>query len=179
MNPRCKIQILLGRLGLLGVASASGVAMFGGQASLAAGFSDGTVTIKASLSSASFSLTDMVPGDVRYGEYRITNAGSREVLYGLSTSTTNPDGKSLAGQLHAEVRKVRATCDASTFAASSDTIASVSKLNILATAGVRALGVGASEIACFKVSMPSNLGNRFQGATTAMTVTFDAIQAAP
>jgi hypothetical protein len=47
-----------------------------------------------------------------------------------------------------------------------------------ANAGDRNLAAGASEVLCFRVSLPLSTGNTFQGVSSAVTFTFDAEQTA-
>lgn len=177
LSRRTTLQMVLRLTALLGLAWAGTHTLVGHQASLAAGFTKGTVDINASRPSAAFSASDLTPGDVWYEELTVSNPGSLDLRYTLTTRATNPDGKNLAGQLDAEARKVSGTCDASSFAESSDTIVASSKLDVLARARGRMLAAGTSETACFRVSMPAGLGNSYQDATTSATFKIDAIQA--
>lgn len=178
MNRIRKIQTFLGLGALLSVAWVSAFAMFSDDATSDASFTSGTVSISASPSTALFTVSDMAPGDVEYAALTISNDGSLELRYDLSTSATDADLKGLAGQIDAEVRKVSSTCDATSFDASVDTIAAAAKLDVLATASARTLASSASEVACYKVSLPSASGNVYQDATTTATFTFDAVQTA-
>jgi hypothetical protein len=140
-------------------------------------FDTGTVQLTASPSSAMFNATGMKPGDVVYAPLTLANAGSLALNYTMATAATNTDSKNLAAALQAEVRKVASTtCNATTFGASSTTMASnVTGIASLAMSS-RALAVGANEIACFQVTLPSSAANSVQGASTDVTFTFTGAQ---
>lgn len=123
-------------------------------------------------------MSDMKPGDVKYAPLTIKNLGSLNFTYSMSTSATNTDTKGLRDQLTLEIREVAATtdCDATGFDASVTTLTTSGALSSAAIAS-RSLSASTSEIACFKVVLPSTADNTFQGATTTATFTFSATQA--
>lgn len=162
---------------LLGLALANTFATFALDANSNISFTSGTVDVHAAPTSAMFSLRDVAPGDSRYGALTISNAGTLGFGYKLSATTTNADGKNLASQLHAEARSVSGPCDAASFAESRDTIASPGTLDELASASSRRIAPGRSEVACFKVSLSLDAGNRYQNATTTATFSIEATPA--
>lgn len=177
MSRSTRRQMVLRLAAVLGVAWLGAHTLVGHQATPAASFIKGNVDVNASLSSTDFNTSNLMPGDVRYEELTISNDGSLDLRYTLTTHATNPDGKNLAGQLDAEARKVSRTCDAASFAAATDTIAPASKLDVVASTRERMLGAGTTETVCFRVSMPTSLGNSYQDATTTTTFKIDAFQA--
>lgn len=124
-------------------------------------------------------MTNMKPGDVRYAPLTIANSGSLGFTYTMATSATNADTKALRDQLTLGVKKVTdaATCDSVGvgYAASLDTMTASGALSAGAVAS-RSLAAGASEVACFRVELPSTANDSFQGATTTATFTFSATQ---
>lgn len=124
-------------------------------------------------------MSNMKPGDVKYAPLTIANSGTLGFTYSMSTSATNADSKGLRDQLTLGVKKVvnAAACDSAGvgYAASLETMTSSGALSAGAIAS-RSLASGASEVACFRVELPSGAGDTFQGATTTATFTFSATQ---
>jgi predicted ribosomally synthesized peptide with SipW-like signal peptide len=148
-------------------------------------FTAGTVNLLVSSEAdddyafTSLSLSNMKPGDVVYAPLTIANSGTLGFNYTMATSATNADSLSLRTQLTLGAKKVAnaAACDTAGvgYAASSDVLTAEGALNSAAIAS-RALASSASEVACFKVLLPSTSGDTFQGATTTATFTFSATQ---
>jgi spore coat-associated protein N len=153
------------------------MALFTDTATSAGSFTSGTVDITVAPTTALFNVGNMAPGDVVYAPLTVSNAGSLELRYDMSTTTTNVDGKGLGGQLTAEVRKVTAACTSVTFLASLNTVASSAALSSLASTDY-VMAPGASEVHCYKVTLPLLSGNAFQNASTTATFTFNAEQTA-
>jgi predicted ribosomally synthesized peptide with SipW-like signal peptide len=136
-------------------------------------FSTGTIDISATPSTALFTVSDMLPGDIA-GPYALTvsNDGSVSLDYTMSTSATNVDTKNLRDQLTLVIRAedVDGACDdfdgTSLYngALSSGAVAS------------RTLASSADEVLCFRVELPSATDNTYQGASTTATFTFAASQ---
>lgn len=124
-------------------------------------------------------MDNMKPGDVVYAPLSIANAGTLGFSYTMTTAATNADSKDLAGQLTLGVKKVvdEAACDSAGvgYLASLDTMTAGGALNAGAIAS-RTLTAGSSEVACFRVELPSTSDDTFQGATTVATFTFSATQ---
>jgi hypothetical protein len=121
----------------------------------------------------------MMPGDTNTQKLTVTNAGTGDLRYALSTVATN----ALGNQLQLTIR-VDDGSNCATF-----TGASVLPATTLNGAGFgssaqgfqsgdRNLTAGNSEVLCFRVSLPLSTGNAFQGVTSAATFTFDAEQTA-
>ena len=127
----------------------------------------------------SIEMSNMKPGDVKYAPLTIANNGTLGFTYTMSTSATNADSKALRDQLTLGVKKVAnaAACDSAGvgYLASVDTMTASGALSAGAIAS-RSLAAGASEVACFRVELPSGSGDSFQGATTTATFTFSATQ---
>jgi hypothetical protein len=122
-------------------------------------------------------LLNIKPGDVQYAPLTIANNGSLPFTYTMATSATNGDSLGLRDQLTLGVKKVAnaGACDAAGYAASTDVLTASGALSAGAIAS-RALAASASEVACFRVELPSTVANALQGATSTATFTFTATQ---
>lgn len=149
------------------------------QTSASSKFDTGTLSLGVNPATALFNVTGMKPGDVAFAPLTLSNTGSLSLSYSMTSSATNADNKGLAAALTGEVRLISgSTCNATTFNASTTTIASnVTGLASLATSSARTVAPAANEVACFKVTLPSSAGNTLQGATTTASFTFVAAQA--
>ena len=125
-------------------------------------------------------MSNMKPGDVKYAPLTIANNGTLGFTYTMATTATNGDSKNLRDQLTLGIKKVAnaAACDSAGvgYLASLDILTASGALSAGAIAS-RSLGAGASEVACFRVELPSNSADSYQGATTVATFTFSATQA--
>ena len=170
--------------------SAGTLALFSDQASVGANlFSTATIDIAASPSSAAVTLDGMLPGDSVTDDIVVTNAaGSAALRYAISSAATNADGKGLKDVLELTVRTADVTTPASacddfdgtelyTGDLDSTSGALVGDSTAGSQAGDRSLAVGASEILCFRVSLPLAATGPVSASTTA-TFTFDAEQTA-
>lgn len=118
---------------------------------------------------------NMKPGDVIYAPLTIANAGTLGFDYTMATSADNTDSLGLADELVLGIKAVASTCDVTTYGTSVDVLYAEGALSSGAIA-TRTLASSASEVACFKVELPSTSGDAFQGATTTATFTFSATQ---
>ena len=127
----------------------------------------------------SIEMANMKPGDVKYAPLTIANTGTLGFGYSMATSATNGDSKALRDQLVVGIKKVanEAACDSAGvgYTASLETMTAEGALSAAAMSS-RSLTAGASDVACFKVQLPSGSGDSFQGATTTATFTFSATQ---
>ena len=143
-------------------------------------FSTGSVIITDAPATALVTFANMAPGDSIIAPLTITNGGTLQQRYAMSTNATNADGKSLAGQLQLTVRTYTAPgCSAETGAILYDGALSAGAIGSSAQgaqAGDRVLAASTNEQLCFKVLLPLATGNAFQLATTTATFTFDAEQ---
>lgn len=144
-------------------------------------FSTGLVQIDQAPSSAVVTFATMAPGDSVIAPLAITNNGSLALRYAMTTATTNPDAKALAGELQLTLRvKTAQACSVEDGAVLYGPAALSGGLFGSpaqgAQAGDRTLAPAASETLCFKVALPLTTGNAFQSATTTATFTFNAEQ---
>lgn len=177
-----KTRLLLSGGALLALIWAGTFATFTDSGTAGSTFTAGTVDLLLSgeeddaYAFTTLEMGNMKPGDVMYAPLTIANAGSLAFDYTMATTATNTDTLGLAAQLTLGIRAVAVTCDATTYAASEDVMTASGALSAAAIA-TRTLAATASEVACFRVELPSASDNAFQGATTTATFTFSATQA--
>jgi len=150
-------------------------------------FSTGTVDISTAPSSALVTFSGMAPGDQVTNPITVTNAGTLQLRYAATSTTTE---NTLAAQLDLTIKSGVTTCsnagfgvDGSVVYATGD-LGSTTGVNVIGNpaqgsqAGDRTLAAAGSEVLCFNVSLPLATGNAFQGLTTTATFAFQAEQTA-
>ena len=171
---------------LVTMISLSVLALFTDTASVPANtFTTGTVDISTSPTTALVTYSTMAPGDQVTNPITVSNAGTLELRYAV-TSTTTED--TLAAQLDLTIKSGVTTCTNAGFGTDGTVIYTTGNLGSLAgvnvignptqgsQAGDRTLAASGSEILCFNVLLPSSTGNTFQGLTTTATFAFQAEQ---
>ncbi len=165
-------------IGSLG-AGAFSLAVFTDTAATDGGFSTGTVDLATSPSTL-FTVTDMLPGDSTSATLTVTNNGTAQLRYAMTSTATNADSKNLRSQIQVDIKP--GSCPSASPSLYSGALGSGSATfgdpTQGAQAGDRVLAGGASENLCFTVSLPLATGNAYQGAATTATFTFDAEQTA-
>jgi predicted ribosomally synthesized peptide with SipW-like signal peptide len=183
------VLALLG-IGLLGlIAETSTLAVFTDSAPVGSNsFTTGTVDISTSPASAVVSYSSMAPGDSTTQSLVVSNAGSLQLRYAISSSATNSDGKGLKDQLVLTIKTIDVTtpgtpCDnfdgTQLYTGDLDDGASGYLAGDPAQGddtGDRTLNATTSETLCFRADLPLSTGNAFQNATTTGTFTFSAEQ---
>jgi predicted ribosomally synthesized peptide with SipW-like signal peptide len=150
-------------------------------------FSTGTIDISTNPTTALVTYSDMAPGDEVTNPITVSNAGSLELRYAV-TSTTTED--TLAAQLDLTIKSGVTTCtnagfdtDGTVIYATGD-LGSTTGIDVIGDptqgddTGDRTLAATANEDLCFNVELPSSTGDSFQGLTTTATFTFAAEQTA-
>lgn len=180
-----KIRLLACSGLLLGATWAGTSATFTNSPNAASTFTSGVINLELaddaddSVAFTSLDYAAMKPGDVKYASLKIENPSITDGLgfsYVMSTSATNTDSKDLRSQLLLGIKLVpSATCDATAYGNSSDVLYAQGVLTSAAIA-TRTLSNGSAEYACFQVSLPSGVGNAYQGAATTATFAFTATQ---
>jgi hypothetical protein len=170
------------RMAVLAVSGLAAVSIGAGVMSFAAftddadvttnGFSTGTVSIATTPSSTLFSVSNIMPGYSSTQALTVDNDGSVDVEYTMSTSATNADSKNLRDQLTLTIKTKDS--DSAGCANWNGTQLYDGSLANGAISTARALEAQASEVLCFRVTLPSSTGNAYQGATTSATFTFSA-----
>ncbi len=144
-------------------------------------FSTGTVDISTNPTTALVTFSGMAPGDQVTNPIVVTNSGSLELRYAVTSATTE---NTLAAQLDLTIKSGVTTCTNAGFGADGTVIygpadlGSMAGINVIgdptqgAQAGDRALAASGSETLCFNVSLPLSTGSAFQGLTTTATFNF-------
>jgi predicted ribosomally synthesized peptide with SipW-like signal peptide len=150
-----------------------------------------TGTVKISTSSDGIALItydNMAPGDTTTQSLVVSNDGSLELRYAISSSATDTDLKGLKDQLVLTIKTIDVTLPATPCDDFDGTPLYTGDLDDGASGylvgdptqgpdtGDRPLAASASETLCFQVSLPSGTGNAYQDATTTATFTFKAEQ---
>lgn len=154
------------------------------------GFTSSTIDLSVSPSSALASFANMVPGDRVTAPLVVSNPmGGGALRYATTVTTTNADGKNLAGQLRLEIKGGDSGSPTSCTAFSGPwlyagplsgspagvVLGSTSQGN---QAGDRPLAAGASETLCFRIELPLSTPNSFRSASTDVTFNLSAEQTA-
>jgi hypothetical protein len=147
-------------------------------------FTTGTIDIATSPASAFLTAANMMPGDVANGTLTVQNNGTGTLRYAMTTAATNADSKGLRDQLGLVVKtKDTNTAGCGNFNGTqlySGTLAAafVGDPATGDQGSDRTLAGAASEVICFRATLPLSTGNAFQGAATTATFTFSAEQTA-
>ena len=141
-------------------------------------FTSGSVDISTSPASAFVVMSNMAPGDTVTEKVTITDGGTLQMRYAMTTVATNVDTLNLRDALTLVIKTLGTNC--ATFDGTqlySGTLANGAIGNPAqgAQAGDRTLAASASEDLCFKITLPANATGPEDAATTA-TFTFAAEQ---
>ena len=179
--------IVLGVFAML--MSMSALALFTDTASVPANsFSTGTLDISTSPTSALVTFSNMAPGDEVTAPITVSNSGSLDLRYAVTSTTGIEAVPSLAAQLDLTIKSGVTTCTTAGFGASGTVIygpadlGSPAGINVIgnpvqgAQAGDRTLAASANEVLCFNVKLPLTTGNTYQGLTSTATFAFQAEQ---
>jgi len=142
-------------------------------------FTTGTIKLDVSPTTALFAVTGMLPGDTSNSTLALTNNGSGQLRYSMTTAVTS--GATLAGQLDAVVKTKGTSCaafDGTTLYTGKLDLAAFGNPAVTGDVGDPTLNSGSTDDLCFRVSLPAASGNTFQNVTTAITFTFDSEQTA-
>ena len=153
-------------------------------------FSTGTVDLAINPATAMFTVSNMVPGDVDYSGIQVTNNGSLELRYAM---TTTADGNStLDEQLDLTVDVVTGAGNDTIWFTVDDVVGEANiygpdgALSVAAfgdptqgaDTGDRTLAASGSERLRFKVTLPLSTPDAFQGTSCTVSFVFDAEQTA-
>ena len=171
------------------VVTASTGALFTDSDSIGANtFSTGTIILDTSPTSALVSFSGMAPGDLATSTLTVTNNGSLQLRYAVTSTTTEA---TLAAQLDTTIwdeaaeAVVDGVCDTTApgvvLYGPAD-LGNTTGINVIgnpatgAQAGDRTLAASASDTLCFRVELPLSTGNAFQGLTTTASFGFESEQ---
>jgi hypothetical protein len=161
-------------------AGSMSLALFNDAANSTWSFTTGTIDITSSPTVVT-AVTGMMPGDDATSALTIANAGNATLRYAMSTVATNLLGAQLTLTVRAEdAGGGCAAFSGAIIVAAGTTLngAAIGSPVQGAQAGDRTLAGAASEVLCFRVSLPFNTNNTFQGATSVATFSFAAEQTA-
>jgi hypothetical protein len=158
-------------------AGAMSLAVFTDSKASAGAWSSGTVVLGVS-PSTTFSATGIMPGDTGSQTVAVSNTGTGQLRYALTSGTTNTDGKGLAAQVQLVISA--GACGSTTGTLYSGTLAASALGNPAqgADTGDRTVNAAATDNLCFAWTFPLASGNAYQGAATSATFTFAAEQTA-
>jgi predicted ribosomally synthesized peptide with SipW-like signal peptide len=183
--------LALAALAVIGIGAGQlSLALFTDQETVAGTFDTGSIVLDdVKIDALTLSTGAMMPGDSVTDGVVVENDGTAQLRYAMSTTSTNPDAKSLRDVLTLTVKTIDVTtpgtpCDnfdgttvlAATVLGASG--AGFGSPTAGAQGGDRVLNGGTNETLCFRASLPSGTGNAYQSATTTTTFTFDAEQTA-
>jgi spore coat-associated protein N len=145
-------------------------------------FTTGTVEISTSPTDTLVTYDNMAPGDKVTQPLTVSNDGSLELRYAMTTSADNDDGKGLADQLVLTIKTKTAnpcsTFDGTQLYTGALSSGAIGDPGQGADTGDRTLAASTNEVLCFQVELPSDTDDDYQDATTTATFTFDAEQTA-
>ncbi len=154
-------------------------------------FTTGTIIVSTSPASALITYANMLPGDTTTSALTVSNTGTGALRYVMTSTSTNadvPTPKNLRDQMTLVVKtKDTNTAGCGNFNGTTVYTGALSGA-AWGTLGAGSLtartlagsdpGPAASEVLCFRASLPIGTGNSFQNATTTTTFTFNAEQTA-
>ncbi len=146
----------------------------------------GTIDLTASPASAVLTASNMAPGDQVTAPVTVTNDGSLEFRYAISSVTTE---NALAADLVLTVKRDVTTCNDANWATDgtdlySGVLGTTGGTAVIGSSaqgnnnGDRVLAAAADETLCFNVTLPLSTGNSAEGLSTTATFTFDGEQTA-
>ncbi len=144
-------------------------------------FTTGTVVLGLNPTTALLTSANMMPGDTLAGSLVVSNTGTGQLRYAMTSASTNADAKGLMNQISLTVRTLGTSCavfDGASVYTGMLSAAAFGNVAQGAQAGDRMLNAAANETLCFQASLPAATGNAFQGAATTTTFTFSAEQTA-
>ena len=151
-------------------------------------FSAGTIILNTSPTTALVSFSGMAPGDLATNTLTVSNNGSLQLRYAVTSTTTEA---TLAAQLDTTIwdetaeAVVDGVCDTTapgTVLYGPADLGSTAGMDLIgdpatgAQAGDRTLAASANDTLCFRVELPLSTGNAFQGLTTTATFGFESEQ---
>jgi predicted ribosomally synthesized peptide with SipW-like signal peptide len=185
-----KVAASLVVIGLLaGIGAFGALSVFTDTASVPSNtFTVGTVDISTSPASALITYSGMAPGDKVTQPLTVSNAGSLELRYAVTSQATNTDSKGLRAQLDLRIKSGVTTCTNAGFDTDGTLLygpgdlGSDPAINVIGDPAQgddtddRTLAASANEVLCFQVALPSSTGSAYQNATTTATLNFEAEQ---
>ncbi len=169
--------VLMIAAGLLALFVGTGSALFTSQATVASGsFTTGTLVLTGSPVSSLLKASDMAPGDKVTAPLTLSNGGSLQLKYTMST-TPSGDGP-LGSALQVDIRSGVTDCSNNGFADGSSLYSGGLSTAAISSAGTTTtIAGGGNQVLCFQVVLPSSVtDSNLQGKTAGATFTFNAVQ---
>ena len=140
----------------------------------------GTVVLGVNPATALVTFAGMQAGNEIDATLTVANSGTGALRYAMTVVATDADGKHLEDVLELAIER-RTGCGGSvleTLYSGSIGGAAFGNAQAGPDTGDRELGVGASEILCFRAFLPADTDPLYSGAATTATLTFAAEQVA-
>ena len=183
-----RILLTIAAIGALTLLAAmAGLAVFTDQETIGANaFDTGTIDLSTAPTTALVTFTGMAPGDTVTNSLVVSNIGSLEFRYAISSTATNADGLGLKDALVLTIKTIDVTlpatpCDdfdgTQLYTGDLDSTAGLLVGNATqgADTGDRVLAASANETLCFRAELLLAATGP-EGASTTATFTFDAEQ---
>ncbi|MGD0765523.1 MAG: TasA family protein [Dehalococcoidia bacterium] len=141
-------------------------------------FTSGSVEISTSPASAFLTMSNMAPGDSVTAKLTVSNDGTLQMRYAMTTATTDADSLHLDQALTLVIRELGTDCttfDGAQVYSGTLKAAFIGDPTPGGDPGDRTLDAHTPEDLCFKVTLPSDAIGPMSASTTA-TFTFDAEQ---
>jgi hypothetical protein len=178
-NRRRTLAILLVASAVAAVgAGAMSLAVFTDTQAASGSWTSGTIKLGSISPSTVFTATDILPGDSGSQTVVVSNVGTGQLRYAMSSVSTNTDLKGLAGQMTMLVKDGACPSTGATLYTGSLGAAFFGSATQGADTNDQVINAGATQSLCFEWSFPIGSGNAFQAAATSTTFTFDAEQTA-
>jgi len=161
-------------------AGAMSLAVFTDSKASTGSWTAGTIVLGVS-PATSFTATNIMPGDTGAAVIGVTNSGTSQLRYAMTTAATNADSKGLAAQMTLAITTgpiVAGACTGTSLYSGALSTAALGNPAQGADAGDRNVSAAATDNLCFQWTFPKASGNGFQAATTTATFTFAAEQTA-
>ena len=151
-------------------------------------FTSGTVILNTNPTNVVVTFSNMAPGDQFTAPILVTNTGTLELRYAVTSVATNTDDKELMEQLDMTIKTGVTACTNGGFVTDGEVVyitgdlGSLAGINVIgdptqgAQGGDRSLAAGVAETLCINVKLPLTTENPFQGAATTATFTFASEQ---
>lgn len=177
---RTRALMLTGALFVTGLTAAQSLALFTSSTEIPGNaFSTGTVVIGTDPATTLVTYSNMAPGDVVTQPLKVTNDGSLELRYAVTTSATDDDRKGLADQLRLTIKAEGKGCDAFDGETLYDGVIGSTFIGDPAVGtdnGDRTLAAFSGELLCVRAELPLATGDAYQDSATTATFSFSAEQ---
>ena len=159
-------------------AGAMSLAVFTDTQAASGSWTAGTIKLGTISPSTVFTATNILPGDGGSQTVTVSNTGTGQLRYAMSSVSTNADTKGLAAQMTLVVKVGACPSAGATLYSGPLSGAFFGSPAQGADTNDQVINSTASQALCFTWSFPILSGNAYQSAATSTTFTFDAEQTA-